>query len=307
LARGEFGFPASPAVSSALPPPSLSPAAAGPLRAGDAAELETVIEGGRSEAHYWRDLWRFRELALILALRDIKIRYQQTLLGVAWAAIQPAITVSIFTFVFGYLAKMPAGGLPYVLVVFSGQLGWQLFANALSTVAVSLGNSAHLLTKVYFPRLVVPLSGLGVAVIDFFIVLALFAVVSGWFGYWPQARWLVLPLFGLLALALALGAGLWLAAGSVRYRDFRILTPFLIQLGVFVTPVGYRTDFLPNWQLLLSLNPMTGVIEGFRWALLPGAELQVRPVLTALGWAVVLLTSGLWYFRRTERQIADII
>jgi len=269
---------------------------------------ELIIEASRTEAHYWRDLWRYRELLGFLAWRDIKVRYQQTVLGAAWALIQPVATIAIFTFVFGRLAKMPSGGVPYVLLVMVGQLAWQLFANAFGGASGSLVGSAHLISKIYFPRLIIPLSTLAVALVDFCIVLALFAGMSAWFGNLPTWRALLLPAFILLALLLALGAGLSLAALTVKFRDFRIVLPFVLQVGVFLTPVGYRTDFLPNWRDLLALNPMTGVVEGFRWCLLAADQDFYWPsFFSSIVWTVILVVTGLWYFRRTERLFADVI
>lgn len=277
-----------------------------PSHASRAPEL--LIESGRLESHYWRDLWRYRELLGLLAWRDVKVRYQQTVLGAAWALIQPLATIAIFTFVFGRLAKMPSGDVPYVLIVMAGQLGWQLFANALGGTSGSLVGSAHLISKVYFPRLIVPLSTVAVALIDFVIVLALYGAAMAWFHVWPTWHLLLLPVFMLLSLLIALGAGLWLAALTVKFRDFRIVVPFLLQVGVFVTPVGYRTDFLPNWRDLLALNPMTGVIEAFRWCLLGDAQAFYWPAFfSSVGWTVILLLTGVWYFRRTERSFADVI
>ncbi len=267
-----------------------------------------IIEAGRAERHYWADLWRYRELLGFLAWRDVKVRYQQTLLGAAWAIVQPLASVVIFTFVFGRLAKMPSGNEPYFLVVMAGQLGWQLFANTLGNTSGSLVGNAHLISKIYFPRLAVPLSTMAVALIDFTILLGLFAIAVVWTGHIPTLRALLLPLFVLLTLLLALGAGLWLAALTVRFRDFRIVVPFLLQVGVFATPVGYRTDFLPNWQALLALNPMTGVIDAYRWCLLgPGTEFHWQSLNFSLIWMTVLVVTGVWYFRHTERSFADVI
>lgn len=272
------------------------------------APAALVIEAGRAERHYWRDLWRYRELLGFLAWRDVKVRYKQAVLGAGWAIIQPVITTAIFTIVFGRLAKMPDGGVPYPLLVMSGLLAWQLFAGAMSGSSGSLVGNANLISKVYFPRLIVPLSSLGVAVIDFTIVLALFTALSLWFGYTPSWHWLALPLFMLLALATALGAGLWLTALTVKYRDFRFITPFLLQIGVFVSPVGFRTDYFPSWQPLLSLNPLTGIINGFRWCLLGGNQALSLPSLaTGLVIIIILLGGGLWFFRKTERGFADVI
>lgn len=276
--------------------------------APSAAPAALVIESGRASAHYWRDLWRYRELLGFLAWRDIKVRYKQAVLGAGWALIQPIITTIVFTVIFGRLAGMPGGGVPYPLLVLSGLLPWQLFSTALSGSSGSLVSNANLISKVYFPRLIVPLSALGVALIDFLVVLALFLGVSLWFGFTPTWHWLVLPVFVALALATALGAGLWLTALTVKYRDFRFIVPFLLQIGLFVSPVGFRTDYFPSWQPLLALNPLTGVINGFRWCLLGGNQaLDTGTVLTALGVIAILLVSGLWFFRKTEKGFADII
>lgn len=274
--------------------------------AGDPTTL--IIEAGRAERHYWADLWRFRELLGFLAWRDVKVRYQQTLLGAAWALVQPIASVAIFTFVFGRLAKMPAGNEPYFIVVMAGQLAWQLFANTLGSTSGSLVNNAHLIAKVYFPRLTVPLSSVAVALVDFAILLALYGCALAWTGTAPTVRALLLPVFAALTLMLALGAGLWLAALTVRFRDFRIVVPFLLQIGIFATPVGYRTDFLPNWQTLLAINPMTGMIDAFRWCLLgEGTVFHWQSLAFSLAWTAVLLITGVWYFRRTEKSFADVI
>lgn len=267
-----------------------------------------VIEAGRAERHYWRDLWRYRELLGFLALRDVRVRYKQAVLGIAWALIQPAITTIIFTVVFGRLARMPDGGVPYPLLVMSGLIAWQLFSSALSGSSGSLVSNSNLISKVYFPRLIVPLSALGVSVIDFTVVLGLFTLLSLWFGHLPSWHWIFLPVFMFLALAAAFGAGLWLTALTVKYRDFRFITPFLLQIGIFVSPVGYRTDFFPEWQHLLALNPLTGIINGFRWCLLGGEPaLSWSALGTGTAMIVALVASGLWFFRRTEKKFADII
>lgn len=269
---------------------------------------ELVLEAGHTEAHYWRDLWRYRELLGFLAWRDIKVRYKQAALGAAWSLIQPIITMVIFTFVFGRLAKMPDGGVPYPLLVLAGLLPWQLFSTALSGASGSVVGNSHLISKVYFPRLVVPISAIGVALIDFLIVLSLFLAVSLWFGFVPTWHWLVLPVFVLFALLLALGAGLWLTSLTVKFRDFKFIVPFLLQVGVFVSPVGFRTDFFPSWRGLLALNPLTGVIDGFRWCLLGGNQtVDARSMISALIVNAALLLGGIWYFRKTERQFADVI
>jgi len=267
-----------------------------------------VIEAGKAERHYWRDLWRYRELAWFIAWRDVKVRYKQAALGGAWAIIQPAINTVLLTFVFGNLAKMPDGGIPYPLIVLCGLLPWQLFASAFSGAGASMVGNAHLVSKVYFPRMLVPISSLGVALIDFAIVLVIALPIIVAFGVWPGWQILFLPVFLLLTLVIAIGAGLWITALTVRFRDFRFITPFLLQIGVFVTPVGYRTDFLPNWQNILALNPLAGVVDGVRWSLLGG---QTSLHLLSVGMSIVvgglLLSTGIWYFRKTERAFADII
>jgi lipopolysaccharide transport system permease protein len=267
-----------------------------------------VIEAGRAEAHYWRDLWRYRELLGFLAWRDIKVRYKQAALGVAWAVIQPVIQTLLLTFVFYNLAKMPSGGIPYFLIVLCGNLPWQLFTSAFNGAGNSLVGNSHLISKVYFPRLLVPLSALAVALVDFAIILALALPLILVFGIAPGWQLLLLPAFLLLGLVIALGAGLWITALTVKFRDFRFITPFVLQIGLFVTPVGYRTDFLPNWRDLLALNPLTGVVDGVRWCLLAGrTDLHLPGLGVSVTVAALLLWTGLWYFRRTERQFADIV
>ena len=269
---------------------------------------ELVIEAGRTEAHYWRDLWHYRELLGFLAWRDVKVRYKQAVLGVAWSVIQPAVQTFLLSFVFGKLAKMPSGDVPYPLLVLAGLLPWQLFSSAFSGAGNSLVGNAHLISKVYFPRLIVPLSALAVALIDLAILLVLTIPAAAIWGVLPTWRLLLLPAFVFAALLVAFGAGLWITALTVKYRDFRFITPFILQIGIFVTPVGYRTDFMPNWRDLLALNPLTGVVDGFRWCLLGGrTEFYAPSLAISLAIAAALVGSGLWYFRRTERQFADII
>lgn len=273
-----------------------------------AEEFELTIEAGRADRHYWRDLWRYRELLGFLAWRDIKVRYKQAALGAAWAIIQPVVQTALLTFVFAKLAKMPDGGVPYFLLVLCGNLPWQLFTNAFNGAGNSLVGNSHLISKVYFPRLIVPLSSLAVALVDFTIVLALTLPTIVLFGIVPGWQLVLLPAFLVLALLIALGAGLWITALTVKYRDFRFITPFILQIGVFVTPVGYRTDFLPNWRDLLALNPLTGVIDGVRWCLLGGhTTLYAAGLISSAVTALLLFTTGLWYFRRVERKFADVI
>lgn len=269
---------------------------------------ELVLEAGRTSRHYWLDLWRYRELLGFLAWRDVKVRYKQTVLGVLWALIQPAVTMAVFTFIFGRLAQMPAGDVPYALMVLSGLMPWQLFAGAFSNASGSLVANTHLISKIYFPRLLIPLSSVVVAFIDFLIVLLLLVGMFVWWRFLPDWRILFLPLFVVLTLVSALGAGLWLTALTVKYRDFRFVVPFLLQIGLFLSPVGFASSNLPNWRLLYSFNPMVGAIDGFRWCLLRGQSV-LDPVFLGISVAMsgVLLATGLWYFRRTERAFGDII
>jgi lipopolysaccharide transport system permease protein len=243
-----------------------------------------------------------------LAWRDIKVRYKQAALGVAWAVIQPIVQTVLLTFVFGNLAKMPSGDVPYPLIVLAGLLPWQLFTSAFNGAGNSLVGNSHLISKVYFPRLVVPLSSLAVALVDFAITFVLALLAMAAFGIYPGWQMLLLPLFLVLGLVIALGAGLWIAALTVKFRDFRFITPFILQIGMFVTPVGFRTDHLPNWRDLLALNPLAGVVDGVRWSLLGGrTELYLPGLTSSVAIAGILLLTGVWYFRKTERQFADII
>ncbi|MBX9963545.1 MAG: ABC transporter permease [Burkholderiales bacterium] len=268
-----------------------------------------VIEAGRTERHYWRDLWGYRELFFFLAWRDILVRYKQAVIGVAWSVIRPLLTMAIFTFVFGKLAKLPADGVPYPILVFAALLPWQFMSTAVGEGSNSLIQNANIISKVYFPRVIVPMSAVMVSLVDFLISLVLLSGLVVWYRWWPDWSILALPLILLLAMAVSVGFILWLAALNVRYRDFRYVVPFMIQVGLFISPVGFSSAIVPEeWRLLYSLNPVVGVIDGFRWALLGGAGDIYWPsvVLSALISAVILV-SGLRYFRHTERTFADVI
>lgn len=269
---------------------------------------EFIIEPGRASRHYWADLWRFRELLGFLAWRDIKVRYKQTSLGIIWALLQPAVTLAVFTFVFGRLAAMPSGDVPYPLLVLGGLLPWQLFSAAFSNSSSSLVSNTHLISKIYFPRLIVPLASVAVALIDFSVVLLLLVGMCVWWQFVPDWRVLFLPLFVLWALLAAIGAGLWMTALMVKFRDFRFVVPFLLQVGLFLSPVGFSSANLPNWRLLYSVNPLVGVIDGFRWSLLRGSQpLQFDALAISMAMTIFLVITGLWHFRRTERTFADVI
>lgn len=270
---------------------------------------EVLIEAGKGIKHYWRDLWVYRELFYFLAWRDIAVRYKQTVIGVAWSVIRPVVAMLVFTLIFGKLAKLSSEGIPYPILVFAALLPWQFFANALSESSNSLISNSNMLSKVYFPRLVIPSSTVIVAFIDFLISSVILALLMLWYQFAPGWRVLTLPLFTVLAFAVALGGGLWFASLNVKYRDFRYVVPFVVQFGIYVSPVGFSSNIVPaEWRLLYSLNPMVGVIDGFRWALGGGeAKLYLPGFALSTGLAIVLLATGLRHFRKTERAFADVI
>jgi lipopolysaccharide transport system permease protein len=268
-----------------------------------------VIEAGRAERHYWHDLWRYRELFYFLAWRDLLVRYKQTVVGVAWSLIRPLLTMVVLTVVFGKLGKMPTGGVPYPLLVFCGMLPWQFFSRAFSESGNSLVENSNLISKVYFPRLVVPASSIITSFVDFIISGIFLVVLMVWYQFVPPGQIVLLPLFVLLAFAASFGVGLWIAALMVEYRDFRIIVPFMVQFGLYISPVGFDSSIVPErFQLLYSLNPIVGVIDGFRWCIL-GGEHQIYPAGLAVSVTsvIVLVITGIWYFRRTERSFADVI
>ena len=267
-----------------------------------------VIEAGRAERHYWRDLWTYRELFLFLAWRDILVRYKQTVIGIAWSLIRPVITMIVFTVVFGRIAMLPSEGVPYPILVVAAMLPWYFFSTAVTEGSNSLIQNANVVSKVYFPRLIVPISAVAVSLVDFVISLLLLAVLMAWYQIMPSARVLFLPVFLGLVVILTVGLTLWLAALNVRYRDFRYVVPFLMQVGLFLSPVGFSGVVVSEgWRAVYSLNPMVGIIEGFRWCLLPGYDLDMRAVWFGALISFLILGAGINYFRRTERSIADVI
>ena len=269
-----------------------------------------VIEAGRTERHYWKDIWRYRELFYFLAWRDILVRYKQTVIGVAWALIRPLLTMVVFTVVFGKLAKLPSdAGAPYPIMVFAAMLPWQFFATAFAEAGNSLISNSAMISKVYFPRLVIPTSAVIVSFADFIISFIILIALMAWYGFMPDVRILMLPLFVLIAFAASLGAGLWIASLNVRYRDFRYIIPFVVQMGLYVSPVGFSSSIVPEqWRLLYSLNPMVGVIDGFRWAIIGGDYRIYWPgFILSLVVVTVMLAGGIYYFRKTEKTFADVI
>lgn len=273
------------------------------------AENVTILESGRAARHYWRDFWQHRELLMFIIWRDIIVRYKQTVVGTSWVLIRPFLTMVVFTFVFGKVANLASGNVPYALVVFTGLLPWFFFANALSECSNSLIGNSHLISKIYFPRLIVPVGSIAVSIFDFLITFVLLFVVMAWYRFVPSWHIVFVPLFILLAIAVSFGLGLWTAALNVRFRDFRHLIPFVLQLGVYVSPVGYSSQILPEkWRLLYSLNPMVAVIEGFRWSVLGGDSVIYWPgLIVSSVMSVTLVLTGVWYFRRTESTFADVI
>jgi lipopolysaccharide transport system permease protein len=271
---------------------------------------ELVIEAGRVEGQYWKDLWKYRELFYFLAWRDFLVRYKQTVIGIAWALVRPLLTMVVFTVVFGKIAKLPSeGAAPYSILVFAAMLPWQFFSTSLTESSNSLIANPNLISKIYFPRLIVPASSVITSFADFLISFILLIVMMASYQFWPDWRIITLPLFVALAFGAAVGSGLWLCALNVEYRDFRYIVPFIVQFGIYISPVGFSSSRIPEkWRLLYSLNPMVGVIEGFRWALLRGESRLHWPSLVASVILTVLLClSGTWYFRRVERTFADVI
>ena len=275
-----------------------------------ANERVLVLEPGRAERHYWADLWTYRELFAILAWRDVAVRYKQTVIGVAWAIVRPLLTMIIFTVIFGTLARLPSdGGTPYPLLVFAGMLPWFLFSSILTDASNSLIGNAHLIGKVYFPRMIIPAAAAAVALVDFAINLVILLGLMVWYGFWPSWQVVFLPAFIALAVLASLGPALYITALNVKYRDFRYIIPFMVQVGLYVSPVGFSSAVIPEeWRLLYSLNPVVGVIDGFRWCLLGGqSQLYVPGFLGSLAVVAAFLVVGVRYFRKTERTFADVV
>jgi lipopolysaccharide transport system permease protein len=277
---------------------------------GRSNERMIVLEPGRTEKNYWDDLWHYRELFAILAWRDIAVRYKQTVIGVAWAVVRPFLTMIIFTIIFGRVAQLPSDGVaPYPMLVFAGMLPWFLFASILGDASNSLVSNSHLVGKVYFPRLIIPSATAGVALVDFGINLGIFFGIMAWYGFAPGWQIAFLPFFILLAVLASLGPALLLASMNVKYRDFRFIVPFIVQFGLYVSPVGFSSAVIPpEWRLLYSLNPVVAAIDGFRWCLLGGhSRLDLQGLAAGLFVTILLLVLGIAYFRKTEKTFADLI
>jgi lipopolysaccharide transport system permease protein len=280
------------------------------IKSNRTPERVLVLEAGRAERHYWRDLWSYRELFAILAWRDLAVRYKQTIIGVAWAVIRPILSMLIFTVLFSRVAKLPSDGhVPYPVMVFAGMLPWFLFSTILSEASNSLVANSNLIGKVYFPRLIVPSATIAVSLVDFAITFVLLLLMMVWFGFLPDWRIAFLPCFVLLAILASLGPALFITALNVKYRDFRHIIPFILQFGLYASPVGFSSSVVPEeWRMVYSLNPAVGVIDGFRWCLLRGESKFYLPGFSlSVGVVAVFLVLGTWYFRKTERTFADLL
>lgn len=269
-----------------------------------------IIKQGLADRHYWRDIWGYRELFYVLAWRDVAVRYKQTAIGLAWALLQPLITMIVFTVIFGKLAKLPSdGNVPYPLLVFAGLLPWSLFSMSFSGASASLVANSNLLNKIYFPRMIVPASAVVVAFVDFLLSFLILVLLMIWFDFLPSWQILTLPFFTVMALAASFGPGLWISSLNIKYRDFRYIVPFLIQLGMYASPVGFSSAIIPEkWRLLYSINPMVGVIDGFRWAIL-GEKSSIYLPGFLISWCGILffLWLGVSQFRKMEKTFADMI
>ncbi len=273
------------------------------------SEFDLVIEASRSRKKYWTDIWRYRELFFFLAWRDILVRYKQTVIGLAWSLIRPFLTMLVFTLIFGLMAKFPSEGVPYPILVYAAMLPWQFFATSFSEASNSLISNANMLTKIYFPRVIIPASTVIVNFIDFLISFLILVGLMFWFHFTPSWTMITLPLFFIWALAIAMGAGFYVAAVNVKYRDFKHIVPFVIQIGLYISPVGFTSNLVPEkWRLLYSINPMVGVIDGFRWAIIGESYHVYMPgMFMSLGITTLLAFFGIWYFRKMERSFADTI
>jgi lipopolysaccharide transport system permease protein len=273
------------------------------------AQQEILITPNRIVTNYWRDIWRYRELFWFMAWRDILLRYKRMTIGVAWAILRPVLTMLVFTLVFSRVARLPSDGVPYPLMVFAGMLPWQFFASAFTDAGNSLSNKETIITKVYFPRLIVPVSAIVVSLADLLCALLVLVGLFAWYKLLPDMRIMALPVCVALVFLIALGAGLWISALTAQYKDFRYLTPFITQLGLYLSPVGFSSSVVPeNWRDLFALNPMVGVIETFRWSLLGlTPDDMEKHIAMSFMIGLFLLTTGLLYFRRVERNLAELL
>ena len=271
---------------------------------------QIIIEPGNTSRNYWKDLWRYRELFYILSWRDVKVRYKQTVIGAAWSVIRPLLTMIIFTIVFSKVAKLPAGvDAPYAIMVYAAMLPWIFFSTSLAEASMSLIGNSNLITKVYFPRMIVPTASIITSLVDFLISFCLLFILFLWYGYFPSWQILVLPVFLLMAFVASVGAGLFVTALNVKYRDFRYIIPFIVQFGLYISPVGFNSNVIPEkWRLVYALNPMVGVIDGFRWCLLRGEQVIYWDAMAvSVGMSLILFVFGIRQFRKMEKSFADLI
>ena len=267
-----------------------------------------VIEAGRVNRQYFKDLLAYRELFLLLTWRDILVRYKQTVIGVAWSVLRPLLTMIVFTIVFGRLAKMPSEGVAYPILVYAAILPWQFFSNTVGEAANSLIVNANMISKVYFPRIIVPTTAMIVSLIDFLISIFILSILMVWYRHVPTWKVVFLPLFLGLAAIAALGITYLISALNVKYRDFRHVLPFIVQFGLFISPVGFSSTVVPDdWRLVYSLNPMVGVIDGFRWAIVGNTDMYWPGFYLSVVLAALLFVAGFGFFRRMERGFADVI
>ncbi|MDP7423373.1 MAG: ABC transporter permease [bacterium] len=267
------------------------------------------MEAEKPGKYYWKDLWLYRELFYFLAWRDVLVRYKQTVLGIMWSVLRPFLAMVIFTVIFGKLAKLPSDGVPYPILVYCAMLPWQFFSTSFSDCSTSLVRNKNLISKIYFPRIVIPTSTVIVSIIDFLISIVIFAGIMIWYRYVPSWQIVFIPILMLTALLTSMGLGLWLSAVNVKYRDIRYITPFIVRFGIYISPVGFSSTIIPEkWRLLYSLNPMVGVIDGFRWAVLGGSHnVNWLGFVCSTVVTIVLFLLGVWFFRRSERTFADVI
>jgi lipopolysaccharide transport system permease protein len=272
-------------------------------------EFDLIIEPSRIKKNYWNDLWTYRELFLFLAWRDILVRYKQTVIGLAWSILRPFLTMIVFTVIFGRLAKLPSGNVPYPIMVFAAMLPWQFFSTSFTDASNSLIGNSNMLTKIYFPRMIVPASTVIVNLVDFLISFLILIGLMIWFHFLPPSTILALPLFLIQSFLISMGAGLYVSAVNVKYRDFKYIVPFVVQFGLLISPVGFSSNVVTEkWRLLYSVNPLVGVIDGFRWAITGDySQIYLPGLLLSFGITVFLVVIGIWYFRKMERTFADLI
>jgi len=273
------------------------------------SEYDIVIEPTKSIRHYWKELWQYRELFYFFAWRDFKVQYKQTVIGVLWAVLRPLLTMIVLTVIFGKVAKLPSSGIPYPILVFSAMLPWQLFASSFTHSSNSIVDNSNMISKIYFPRIIIPSSAILVSFVDFAISFTILVIMMFYYGFYPDMKFLLLPLFIILAVMTSYGIGLWFSSLNVKYRDIRYVVPFTVQFGLYISPVGFSSDIIPEkWRMIYSLNPMVGVIDGFRWAVCGTvSELYVTGFFLSVLVSFLILATGFLYFRKTERSFADVI